>query len=176
MLTEALEKGKYVADIEIEEAYKLVVHLEKELCSLQKKLAHQETEAEQLEALMTSKKVETKSWMDEHMRMEEICKQLEFDKEVLLQDIMKLSIERENLLVYIQEICDLVGEISSEDVEMMKVLQKMLARSEEDNQQATDLMALYDSTGENADTSFSATTKKLEASRNERSPLKEVNQ
>ncbi|PON98328.1 hypothetical protein TorRG33x02_059030 [Trema orientale] len=178
LLNEALKKGEYVKDLEIEEKSKLIFHLEKELCSLHEKLAHQEDEAEQLQALMKSNKLENESLLDKHRRMEELCKQLKFDKGVLLQDIMKLSIARENLLAYVQKVCDRVGEFSGEDIEMMEVMGKMLPRSEEEIQPAMELMVndeLYGSTGGNVDTYFSTTTKKLEASSNERSPLKEVN-
>ncbi|PON37509.1 hypothetical protein PanWU01x14_319640 [Parasponia andersonii] len=178
LLNEALKKGEYVKDLEIEEKNGLIVHLEKELCSLHEKLAHQEDEAEQLQALMKSNKLETESLLDKHRRMEELCKQLEFDKGVLLQDIVKLSIAREKLLAYVQKVCDRVGEFSGEDIEMMEVMGKMLPRSEEEIQPAMELMVnaeLYDSIGGNVDTYFSTTSKKLEASSNERSPLKEVN-
>ncbi|KAF4381495.1 hypothetical protein G4B88_021892 [Cannabis sativa] len=113
------------------------------------------------------------SLMDKQRSLEQLCKQLEFDKEVLHQDIMKLSTEKENLMVYAQKICDSVGQLSSEDVEMMKVLRNMLPMSNEEI--PTEMYSIVpdescEITGENA------TTKKLESSSNERSPLKEVNQ
>ncbi|XP_062082622.1 uncharacterized protein At4g38062-like [Humulus lupulus] len=178
VLTEALAK-KSVTAIDTEDKDELISHLEKELCSPSEKLAHQEDETEQLKALIISNKLETESLMDKQRSMEQLCKQLELDREVLLQDIMKLSIEKENLLGYAQKICDSIGQLSSEDVEMMKVLGKMLPRSNEEIPTEMYLMVpdeLCYSTGENAITSFSATTKKLESSSNERSPLMEVNQ
>lgn len=185
-LTDALDRRKCVTDKEIEEKNKLVLHLEEELCSLHRRLTQQEEcflslkqEAEQLQALMETKILETENLMDEQRRMAGIIKQLEFNKGVLVRDSMKLLIERENLLAYIQKVCDHIGKFSSEDAEMMKVLGKMLPRPEEETEPAADLTRhdefCNSTTGENSDTSLLATTKKLEASSDERSPLKEVN-
>ncbi|KAM6576485.1 hypothetical protein CsatB_028322 [Cannabis sativa] len=122
---------------------------------------------------ITTEDKDKESLMDKQRSLEQLCKQLEFDKEVLHQDIMKLSTEKENLMVYAQKICDSVGQLSNEDVEMMKVLGNMLPMSNEEI--PTEMYSIVpdescEITGENA------TTKKLESSSNERSPLKEVNQ
>ncbi|EXB57285.1 hypothetical protein L484_011371 [Morus notabilis] len=183
-LSEGLDRGKSVTYLEIEEKNKLIIHLEQELRSLRQRLTSSEEsffslkqEVEQLQALVKTKKLETENMMDEQRRMDGILKELEFNKGVLLQDIMKLSTERENLLVYIQKVCDHIGKFLSDDVEMMKVLGKIFPRPEEETEPTMDgHNELYDSTGENVDTSFLATTKKLEANKDERLPLKELNQ
>ena len=110
--------------------------MEKETCNLRQKLAHEEEyllcsrrEEEQLRALLETNKLEIEKLMDEKRSMEGIVKELEFEKGILLQDSMKLSIEREDLLVHIQEICDRIGEFSFEDVKLMKNLGRILENS-----------------------------------------------
>jgi|UniRef100_A0A2N9IAP7 hypothetical protein len=184
VLSEAIKNAEDLTKLEIEEKDKVIVNLEKETCNLRQKLAYEEyllcsrQEKEQLQALLEAKKLETEKLMDEQRSMEGIVKELEFEKGILLQDSMKLSAEREDLLAHIQEICDRIGEFSFEDVKLIKNLGRILQKSVEKTGGAMGLMVhgeLYDSNRENADTCFSGITKKLEAGGDERLPLKEVN-
>ena len=183
-LNEAMEKHKYATDLEIEEKIKLITHLEKEVRGLHQSLTQQEKyisslkqEVEQLQASVESKILEINKSTDEKRKMEGTLKQLESDKGRLLQENLKLSVERESLLAYLQKVCDSIGEFSTKDVEMMGTLGKLLPMSEEKVEPAMDLMVheFHDPIGENAGTNFSTTTMKFEAPDNERSPLKEVN-
>ncbi|KAL5562672.1 hypothetical protein UlMin_032419 [Ulmus minor] len=184
VLTEALEKTNYVKNVEIEEKNKIIVDFEKEVCSSHQRLSHQEElllslkqEVEQLQALLETNRQETKKLMEGERRTKGMFEQLELDKGVLIQGIMKLSKERDEFLVSIQQICDLVGEFSCKDVEMMNILEKLLQGSKQETGPAKDLFVNddpYDSTRENADVSLSAENK-LEAIIDDRSPLKEVN-
>ena len=136
ILGEAIKNIEYLTKHEIEEKNKVISNLEKETCNLRQKLAHEEEyllcsrrEEEQLRALLETNKLEIEKLMDEKRSMEGIVKELEFEKGILLQDSMKLSIEREDLLVHIQEICDRIGEFSFEDVKLMKNLGRILENS-----------------------------------------------
>ncbi|XP_015893765.3 uncharacterized protein At4g38062 [Ziziphus jujuba] len=184
VLTEALKKSMCLTEVETEEKNKIICDLEKEVCSSHHRLKQQEEsllymkhEAEQLQLLVETDRLETKKLVDEQERMEGIVKQLEFENGVLLQDIMKLSTEREETLNIFEDICNRIGDFSSEDVEMMDTLRKMFQKSEEETGPAKDLMVhnkLHSSTRENSNT-LSTTAKKLQASSDERSPLQEVN-
>ena len=136
ILGEAIKNIEYLTKHEIEEKNKVISNLEKETCNLRQKLAHEEEyllcsrrEEEQLRALLETNKLEIEKLMDEKRSMEGIVKELEFEKGILLQDSMKLSIEREDLLVHIQEICDRIGEFSFGDVKLMKNLGRILENS-----------------------------------------------
>ena len=185
VLNEAIKNAEYLTKLEIEEKNKLIVNLEKEACNLRQRLAYEEEcllcskrEEEQYKALLEVNKLETEKLKDEQRRMDCLVKELEFEKGTLVQDSLKLSTEREDLLVHIQKICNRIGEFSFEDGKLMTNLGRILQNSVEETGRAMDLMVdgeLYDSTRENSDTCFSGTTKKLEAGGDERLPLKEVN-
>ena len=185
VLNEAIKNAEYLTKLEIEEKNKLIVNLEKEACNLRQRLAYEEEcllcskrEEEQYIALLEVNKLETEKLKDEQRRMDCLVKELEFEKGTLVQDSLKLSTEREDLLVHIQKICNRIGEFSFEDEKLMTNLGRILQNSVEETGRAMDLMVdgeLYDSTRENSDTCFSGTTKKLEAGGDERLPLKEVN-
>jgi chromosome segregation ATPase len=185
VLGEAIKNAEYLINVEIEEKNKVIVNLETEACNLRQKLAfeeesflHSKRQAEQLQELLEANKFETEKLMDEQRKMEGIVKELECEKGILLQDSKKLLTERQNLLVHIQEICDEIGEFSSEDVKLMKILGRISQNSEEETGGAMSLVMhseLYDSTRENAESCDSGTTKKPEVGGDERSPLKEVN-
>ncbi|KAK9988951.1 hypothetical protein SO802_029190 [Lithocarpus litseifolius] len=185
VLNEAIKNTEYLTKLEIEEKNKLIVNLEKEACNLRQRLAYEEEcllcsrrEEEQYKALLEVNKLETEKLKDEQRSMGCLVKELEFEKGTLVQDSLKLSTEREDLLVHIQKICNRIGEFSFEDEKLMTNLGRILQNSVEETGRAMDLMVdgeSYDSTRENSDTCFSGTTKKLEAGSNERLPLKEVN-
>ena len=185
VLNEAIKNAEYLTKLEIEEKNKLIVNLEKEACNLRQRLAYEEEcllcskrEEEQYKALLEVNKLETEKLKDEQRRMDCLVKELEFEKGTLVQDSLKLSTGREDLLVHIQKICNRIGEFSFEDEKLMTNLGRILQNSVEETGRAMDLMVdgeLYDSTRENSDTCFSGTTKKLEAGGDERLPLKEVN-
>ncbi|XP_050261490.1 uncharacterized protein At4g38062-like [Quercus robur] len=185
VLNEAIKNAEYLTKLEIEEKNKLIANLEKEACNLRQRLAYEEEcllcsrrEEEQYKALLEVNKLETEKLKDEQRSMDCLVKELEFEKGTLVQDSLKLSTEREDLLVHIQKICNQIGEFSFEDEKLMTNLGRILQNSVEETGRAMDLMVdgeLYDSTRENSDTCFSGTTKKLEAGGDERLPLKEVN-
>lgn len=182
---EALKKAKHMTELVIEEKNKKIVDLEEEVSGLGQRLIHQKEalftqkqQEEELQALLEANKVENDKLMGEHRRLEGIVKQLEFEKGVLLQYTTKLSKEREELLVHMEEFCDHIGEFTCDDVKMMNFLETMLQRSKVEVGPAMNLTVddeLYDFSEENANASFSASAKKLDTSAG-RSPLKELNQ
>lgn len=185
VLTECLKKSKNLAELETEKMNKMISDLKKEVCSSHHRLKYKEEsllyakhEAKQLQALLESNRLENEKLMNEYGRMECIVKQLEHEKEVLLQDNMKLTTEREETLNNFEVICNQIGEFSIADAEMMQILGKMLQRSEEDTRDTMDLVVhheLYNSTSKNSKTSFLATENKFHGSIDARPPLKEVN-
>ena len=156
VLNEAIKNAEYLTKLEIEEKNKLIVNLEKEACNLRQRLAYEEEcllcsrrEEEQYKALLEVNKLETEKLKDEQRRMDCLVKELEFEKGTLVQDGLKLSTEREDLLVHIQKICNRIGEFSFEDEKLMTNLGRILQNSVEETGRAMDLMVdgeLYDST------------------------------
>ena len=156
VLNEAIKNAEYLTKLEIEEKNKLIVNLEKEACNLRQRLAYEEEcllcsrrEEEQYKALLEVNKLETEKLKDEQRRMDCLVKELEFEKGTLVQDSLKLSTEREDLLVHIQKICNRIGEFSFEDEKLMTNLGRILQNSVEETGRAMDLMVdgeLYDST------------------------------
>ena len=168
----------------------LPVAEEKEICiaNLQKDITFlkQDSNRREAETAVLERQAAEKSFEEEkerHLQImnekDQIIKDLQVLAVSLEQDSLKLSTEREDLLVHIQKICNRIGEFSFEDEKLMTNLGRILQNSVEETGRAMDLMVdgeLYDSTRENSDTCFSGTTKKLEAGSDERLPLKEVNQ
>ena len=156
VLNEAIKNAEYLTKLEIEEKNKLIVNLEKEACNLRQRLAYEEEcllcsrrEEEQYKALLEVNKLETEKLKDEQRSMDCLVKELEFEKGTLVQDSLKLSTEREDLLVHIQKICNRIGEFSFEDEKLMTNLGRILQNSVEETGRAMDLMVdgeLYDST------------------------------
>ncbi|XP_040363988.1 uncharacterized protein At4g38062 isoform X2 [Rosa chinensis] len=184
VLTEALKKAKHMSELQIEHRNKRIVDLEKEVTGSRQRLIHQEEalfhlkqQVEELEALLEAKKLETNKLMVEQRISEGIVKQLEYEKAILLQDTTKLSKERENIFVHLEEFCDRIGELTYEDTRMMDVLEAMLQGFKEEVGPPVGLTVdnlLYDSTQENESTTISASARKIEASAG-RLPLKEMN-
>ncbi|XP_062020459.1 uncharacterized protein At4g38062-like [Rosa rugosa] len=184
VLTEALKKAKHMSELQIEHRNKRIVDLEKEVTGSRQRLIHQEEalfhlkqQVEELEALLEAKKLETNKVMVEQRISEGIVKQLEYEKAILLQDTTKLSKERGNIFVHLEEFCDRIGELTYEDTRMMDVLETMLQGFKEEVGPPVGLTVdnlLYDSTQENESTTISASARKIEASAG-RLPLKEMN-
>ncbi|XP_057976490.1 uncharacterized protein At4g38062-like [Malania oleifera] len=187
VLSDALEKVEYEANLEVQEKNKKVVELEREVNDLGHKLkfqkeslSHSKPRAEQLEASLETNMLKTKQLEDqivnERRHLEGLLKKLELEKRALIEDIAKLRSERDNMLFHAESICDWISDFSCDDVKMMEMLEKILKISEE-GKGLTDLAdsdGLCDSTREDANISSPA-RKKLEESREERWPLKELN-
>lgn len=185
LLAETLEDAEYLTKQEIEEKNRRIVKSELEVKKLLEKVVYKEEsffhlklEAEQLQASLRAKKSETENLTEKQRAMESIIRELEFEKGNLLQDIKNLSTEREGMLVQMEDICNGIGELSIEDMQLMKTLGNILNAPADKDKLATDSVVcdkLHDSTINSTNSSSPATTKKLEANFGGRPPLREVN-
>ncbi|KAK9287474.1 hypothetical protein L1049_015895 [Liquidambar formosana] len=189
VLSEALNNAKHLTKVEIQGKNKIIAEMEKEVNVLHQKLEfqqeslfHSKRQVEQLEALLEANKSEIEKMTDqfgnECKSLNGLIKKLEFEKSVLLVDILKLSSEREAILGHIEGSCDQICEFSCEDAKLMGILEKILQTTEEKNVLAMDLIVsdvLNDSTRENATMPLFPATMKVSASIDERSPLMEIN-
>ncbi|KAH7575553.1 hypothetical protein JRO89_XS02G0143900 [Xanthoceras sorbifolium] len=160
VISETLNNVEHQRKLEIEEKNKVISELEEELKA-------QKLETEKL----------TNQFGNEKNSMMVLIKELELENGVLLQDIKKLSEEKENTLMHIEEFCDQLSEISCEDSKLIKTLQE-LQSCEKETEPVVDAkvsVELHSSAKKNANSSFFPTTTKNEVEADERSPLKELN-
>ena len=138
----------------------LLVAEEKEICiaNLQKDITFlkQDSNRREAETAVLERRAAEKSFEEEkerHLQImnekDQIIKDLQVLAVSLEQDSLKLSTEREDLLVHIQKICNRIGEFSFEDEKLLTNLGRILQNSVEETGRAMDLMVdgeLYDST------------------------------
>ncbi|XP_059647991.1 uncharacterized protein At4g38062-like [Cornus florida] len=176
------EEAKNLKKIEIEEKNRTIAELEKtaneslqKLIYLEEQLSHSEQQAEQLEALLEADRFEKEKLKDysgtEQRRLEGQVKELK----------KKLSLEREDLLLQLDGICDQFSQFSREGVELKGSLAKILQNCEK-NESARNLIGsgkLHNSASEIVVyTTLSPSSKGIEdsiESIDKRSPLKEFN-
>jgi chromosome segregation ATPase len=186
MLTEALKNAEYLSKLEIEEKNTRMMKLELEINCLLENLAHTEEscshlkrETKQFQTSLGAMELETKKLTNEKQKMAQIIAEIEFEKGNLVQDLMKLSTEREEMLAHIEFLYDKLGDLS-EDVELVERLGNILDTSiDDENETAMDSLVcdkLHGSAQDSAnDLLFPPTTKKIEENFDERLPLREVN-
>ncbi|XP_027338099.1 uncharacterized protein At4g38062-like [Abrus precatorius] len=170
VLSEALKNAECLAKLEIEEKNMRIVKSEESFF-------HLKQEAKQLQASLEAMKLKTENLSDKQRTMEYIIKELKFDKGNLLQDIMKLSTEREAMLAHIEDIYGRIGELSSEDMQLVERLGNALKTSVDENEIALSSVVcdkLHDSKDSANGRLFPPTIKKFEDIEG-RSPLREVN-
>ncbi|KAI3445263.1 hypothetical protein Pfo_001928 [Paulownia fortunei] len=181
MRDEAFKTAEGQKILEIEEKKQIIANLEEEVNSLRKEVEFQGKSliqsnqvALQLETSLQTKKSEMqelKSQLGKERRcFESLLEELESHKQALLEDLRKVSIDRENLLAQLEVICGQIGIFCREDVELMGMLVKMSQLSEEDSEPARNLS----SDGLN-DNTFSPSRKSIQVTFDERTPLTELN-
>ncbi|OIV91588.1 hypothetical protein TanjilG_09000 [Lupinus angustifolius] len=183
MLTEALKNAEYLTKQEIEEKNMRIVELEFEMSSLRENFAHTDEllfhskqDAEQLQASLDAMKLDVESLMDKQQTMECIITELKFENANLLQEIMKLSTEKEDMLVYVENICGRAGELSTEDVQLMETLENILKHFVDENVTTTDSGVCSKLDASTTDSvSFPPMIKKHEENIDGRLPLREMN-
>ncbi|KAA8545662.1 hypothetical protein F0562_020887 [Nyssa sinensis] len=188
VLNEDLEEAQNLKKFEIQIKDNKIMELEKVISdSLQKltfqeeHLSHSKRKTEQFEALFEANKLEIEKLKDqfgnERKCLEDLVKKLEFEKFVLLEDTMKLSTEREDLLVQFEGICDRTSEFSGKDAELMAILGKILQNSEKNGMNLIVSDELNDppSPSKIVSSTLSPSTKGIEENWDRRSPLKELN-
>ncbi|KAK3185161.1 hypothetical protein Dsin_032447 [Dipteronia sinensis] len=159
-ILETLNNVERQRKLEIEEKNKVIAELEKVLKA-------QKAETEKL----------TNQFGSEKSSMVVLINELELENGVLHRDIKKLSEEKENILIHIEEFNDHLSEISCEDAKLMKSLEQ-LQSCEEESEQVVDArvsVELHASAKKNANSTFSPMTTNIEVDADERSPLKELN-
>ncbi|KAL6517605.1 hypothetical protein OROMI_033306 [Orobanche minor] len=171
MLDEALKTAEGRKIVEVEEKNQIIIDLEKEVNGLRnevdcqgKSLIQSKQEVLQLEASLQTEKAE----------MQELRSQLvelESHKQYLLEDLRKACTDKENLVMQFEGILGKIGIICREDVELVRVLEKISHMSEEYGEPARDLLS---SDGLD-DTTFSSSMKLIQVTLDERTPLTELN-
>ncbi|KAL8541805.1 hypothetical protein ACS0TY_002887 [Phlomoides rotata] len=170
MLDEALKTAEHQKIIEVEETNMVIANLESEVNSLREKVEAQEKSmleskqvALQVEEMKDSEMLALRSQLEQEKRCFE---ELESHKRALLEDRRKESIYRDNLLEQLDDMCGKTGVLSAEDVKLMGMLEKLLHLSEEGSEPDCD--------GFNC-TAFSPSSKSIQVSFDERTPLTELN-
>ncbi|MED6197196.1 hypothetical protein PIB30_054409 [Stylosanthes scabra] len=186
VLHEALKEAESLAKQEIEEKNIKIAKSELEIANLLKNSVRTEQsflclkqDSEQLQASLEAMKLETERLTGKQHSMEGIITNLKFERQNLLQEIMKLTTERDSMLVYIEHICERIGEMSSEDMQLMEKLGNILNTSIDENETGMD-SAVCDKLGESDRDKangfhFPPTSKTVEENLDGRSPLREVN-
>ncbi|KAK2662881.1 hypothetical protein Ddye_001455 [Dipteronia dyeriana] len=159
-ILETLNNVEHQRKLEIEEKNKVISELEKEV----------KAQKEETEKLMNQ-------FGNEKSRMMVLIKELELENGVLHRDIKKLSEEKENILIHIEEFNDHLSEVTCGDAKLMKSLEQ-LQSCEEETEQVVDTRVsvdLHASAKRNANSTFSPMATNIELDADERSPLKELN-
>ncbi|KAA3474156.1 bHLH family protein [Gossypium australe] len=134
---EKIASAEILAKLKIEEKKLMIAELEDDIHYIQEKLFSQEkslSDSKQLaltiEAELEAKHLEMKNLthqMEERLRTSEASvDELKTEKADLLEDIMKLSTERDNLVGFIGGLNDSLGEFSSEDAQLMGILGRIV--------------------------------------------------
>ncbi|KAK1359171.1 hypothetical protein POM88_043645 [Heracleum sosnowskyi] len=143
VLSEALDKAGNLKKAEIEEKEKISTTLKMEIKNLQEKLEDREEyllqikqKAEQLEALLQANNCELKQVKYqsafEQKNLDNLVKELELQKGALLEDITKLSADRDNLLTQFDRFLEQIDEFSHKDFELVAKLENMSHNFEEE--------------------------------------------
>ncbi|KAL4367095.1 hypothetical protein GQ457_05G014360 [Hibiscus cannabinus] len=147
LVHEAWEKivtDDILAKLETEEKKLMIKELEDDIHNIQKKLLLQEESlsdskklALTIETELEAKHVEMKNLTDQmEARLktsEALVDNLKSEKTNLLEDIMKLSMDRENLVGFIGGLGDRIGEFSREDALLMGFLERIVQPFDNNN-------------------------------------------
>ncbi|GMH03035.1 hypothetical protein Nepgr_004874 [Nepenthes gracilis] len=187
-LKEAFRKAEYLMNLEIQEKNLIIGDLQEEVTDLHDKLMLQveslfrskQAAAMEHEALLQNKQRAMENLKDkfekEQSNLKKLVKELEFTRDATLEKINVLSLERENLLVYAEGICEQIGEFCGEDIKLGCMLSQMSQNSEGNDRLALNIVAgenLRHPTQECDDIAF--TRKEVKGSKDGRSPLHELN-
>ncbi|TYJ10693.1 hypothetical protein E1A91_A11G224600v1 [Gossypium mustelinum] len=182
---EQIASAEILAKLEIEEKKLMIAELEDDIHYIQEKLFSQEkslSDSKQLaltiEAELEAKHLEMKNLtdqMEERLRTSEASvDELRTEKANLLEDIMKLSTERDNLVGCIGGLNDSLGEFSSEDAQLMRILGRIVQSFDLSDTKGSN--ELYDCPKENKRSlPASPATKKTSSIFEERSPFRQLN-
>lgn len=189
LVHEAWEKitaAEIMAALEIEEKKLMIVELEEDIHNVQRKLEFQQKsmsdlkkQALEVEAKLEAKELEMKKLGDQLKtklkNSDALIEELKSEKQSLLEDVTKLSSERENLLGFVGGLDDRISEFSSTDKQLMNMLETIILSC--DNHGSQSNMHLEDeharTAKENVDSPLAM--KKAEAISDVRPPFREIN-
>ena len=193
LVHEAWEKiatAEILAQLEIEEKKVMIMELEDDIHSIQQKLefqekslSHSKQQALEIEAELEAKQLEVKKLTTEMetnwSNSEGLVNELESKNKNLVEELAKLSSERENLLGFIGDMCDGIDKFSCEDMQLTRSLERIMhtfdTYSPGNELKRRDDDTPFNPNKENFSTHLSPTLKKFEATPDERSPFREVN-
>ncbi|KAG5529605.1 hypothetical protein RHGRI_030102 [Rhododendron griersonianum] len=159
-------------EIEIQEKLLVIAEMESDFVNLEKKLellqesfSRSKKESEETEAEMRAKQLE--------------IKKLTLDLRTSGAVIDKIESEKKTLLDFIGSLFDRISELSDEDMELTGVWERIV-QNFENNKRVIDLKVddeheIFDPLKENVNTHPSSTTKRVDATVNERSPFRALN-
>ncbi|XP_007047787.2 PREDICTED: uncharacterized protein At4g38062 [Theobroma cacao] len=184
---EKIARAEILAKLEIEEKKLMIVELEDDIHIVQEKLLSQEkslSDSKQLalnvEAELEAKRLQMKNLADQmEARLktsEALVEEFKSEKTNLLEDIMKLSMERESLFGFIGGLGDKISEFSSEDAQLMGILGRIVQSFDNNTSGLKGGDELFDSLKENKNSPVpSPATKKPDSAIEERSPFRQLN-
>ncbi|KAI4314417.1 hypothetical protein L6164_027329 [Bauhinia variegata] len=181
LVREACDKitaAEILAVLEMEEKKLMIVELEDEIRDIRQKLKLQEeswSQSEQLaleiEADMEAKQLKLQELTDQMetklRNSDALLHKLKMENRKLLENVTKLTLERENLLGFVQGLGDKICQFSTADAQLVDMLRSMVQPSDNDSPgiNLKENQKLLSPTGRS----------KLEASSEIRSPFKELN-
>ncbi|XP_074348708.1 uncharacterized protein LOC141687365 [Apium graveolens] len=152
MLSEALDEAGNLKKAKIEEKEKIITALKMKIKNLHEKLENQEEnllqmkqKEEQLEDLLQANNCELiKAKYQssfEQKYLENLVKDLELQKGALVEDITKLSTDRDDLLTQLDQFLEQVDEFSRKDFELVSKLENMSHNFEEEKGNQPEILA-----------------------------------
>ncbi|KAK3009065.1 hypothetical protein RJ639_014385 [Escallonia herrerae] len=182
LLHEAWEEIKiavFLKEFDIQEKTLMIVESENSLSYLQQKLELQEKtvfssikEGAKIEAELEAEQFETRL-----SNSDALIRELDYDRRSTIEDVMKLSSERDNLFCIIEGLSDRTENFCIEDIQLMSSLGKMV-QSFGDYEMGICLKKddeLFDPSKENMEIHSSPVIKKVETILGDRSPFRTLN-
>lgn len=166
------------AELDVQEKNQVIANMVKEVNGSHEKVELQDKSLLQL-IQVASQPEETKKLEIQELRgqleketmcFDSLLEELESHKHALLEDQTREKINRENLLPQLENMCQLIGSLCTEDAELMGMLGKISPLYAEDSEPA---LSFLSSDGHN--NTFLPSRKTVQMSLGERTPLKQLN-
>ena len=189
LVREAWEKitvAETMAALEIEEKKLMIVELEDDIQNVQQKLEQQQESMSVLkkQALQVEAKLEAKELEMENLsnqlntklkNSDALIEELKSDKRKLLEDVTKLTSERENLFRFAEGLGDRIGDFSTSDRELMDMLETIMLSCDNHSSRMDSNTKDENSDYLRENVNSPVAMKKLEAVSDIRSPFREIN-
>ncbi|CAL5368396.1 unnamed protein product [Camellia sinensis] len=174
---EKIATSAVLKEMEIQEKTLVLTELEDDFSNLQKKLeSHLSSSEEEGEEIAT----ELKAKQLEIRKLTSVTDKLESENRILVEDVKKLLSNRDSLLDFMGSVTEKVSQFSVADKQLMRVWERIM-QNFDNNGRGIDLKGnndddnLFDPLKENMNIHHSLTTKRVEATTDERSPLRALN-